>query len=584
MSPAPPLAGLTETTLDRGVRMLGFPYALHPLFSQLQAGKPITIAVLGASVGQNGGCLHQQGKRCMEFRGKGHTPVGFAVRLLRYINQTWPADHRINNAALDGTGVEHISRCIAGAVAHSGAHLVIAEWGSMALHTTHSLPSIERVARIILSQPSPPVLLHLSVHEWCSQRVTPRSLYTVGDVLKGSLRNWIYPDTPWAAVEEESTRVSRHYGHPSLSVHAALAPHVLSGEAGFSLRDITGDDCLHPVNGRRGVDYVEALLVHWLERARRLWRMAHRERRDLLQPPRAGRMGGSSVLPPPLHPSNEGTRFDTRCYAFVHERMTRASQMIMARAAWCSHSETADPAHEGLQTSVHDAVADRLADKQLLSDVHWSGGGASQRAAAACWASEHASCKLEPSGGKGGRASPQPQRDKAQAAYEAFVSRPPHRWFHCGISLGARRRKISDGVVAVVPGATLRARVDPIESAEAEVRLEHLVSYEGMGTVRLECSRGCECHEQLIDAHRTNGIRNVSVFLSHTFTARAPRRQHAALAERKGKQPMACELLLTLLERTSSGAHKFKVRSITVTGALPMLDGHGGSNTTPPGR
>ena len=54
-------------------------------------------------MGQNGGCLDQRGKRCMGYRGDRGTPVGFAVRLLHHINRTWPAAHRINNAALDGT-------------------------------------------------------------------------------------------------------------------------------------------------------------------------------------------------------------------------------------------------------------------------------------------------------------------------------------------------------------------------------------------------------------------------------------------------------------------------------------------------
>ena len=36
----------------------------------------------------------------MGYRGIGNTPTGFAVRLLRHINRTFPADHRITNAAL----------------------------------------------------------------------------------------------------------------------------------------------------------------------------------------------------------------------------------------------------------------------------------------------------------------------------------------------------------------------------------------------------------------------------------------------------------------------------------------------------
>ena len=152
----------------------------------------------------------------------------------------------------------------------------------MAMHTAWALPSIERAARALLGRPNPPVLVHLSVHEWCSQRVMPRSLYRVGDVLKGSLRQWVFPDTPWAAVEEESTRVSRHYGQAAVSVHAALSPHVLNHEPGFDLDDITGPDCLHPVNGKHGIEFVEALLTHWFDAAHSLWRHASANAKYLL--------------------------------------------------------------------------------------------------------------------------------------------------------------------------------------------------------------------------------------------------------------------------------------------------------------
>ena len=66
--PPPPVPNLPEVTLDRGLHAIGSPRAIHPLFSQLHAGEPIVIGVLGASVGQNAGCLDQGRKRCMMFK------------------------------------------------------------------------------------------------------------------------------------------------------------------------------------------------------------------------------------------------------------------------------------------------------------------------------------------------------------------------------------------------------------------------------------------------------------------------------------------------------------------------------------
>ena len=553
---------LSEATLDRGVRLLGTPQALHGLFNRLHAGKGITIGVLGASVAQNAGCLDQPGKRCMGYRGIRNTPVGFAIRLLRHINHTWPAaDHRINNSALDGTGADHIARCIVG---HMPMHtdVVIVEWGSMALHTVMSMPSMERVERVLLSRPSPPLVLHLSIHEWCSQRMSPRKLYRVGDVLLGSLKNWVFPDTPWAAVEDESTRIARYYGQASVSVHAALAPHVLSGETGFDLEDITGVDCLHPVNGRFGIDYVEQLLVHWFDRAHRLWQYVRSERRDLLY--RGSR--GARSLPPCLHQANADDRADSRCYAFTHETTARNAQYIMARVEWCSHSGAAPHA--------------------LSFASRWSRGAASQaelkRSASqtvvirhdeACWSAPHGVCPQQMEHTSHGR--PGSKRDDkaaarvatSQAAYQAFIRSPPKHWFYCHVSLGERKRKISSGVVALVPGVELRARVDAIPSRVAEVRVEHLVSYEGMGMVQVACLGGCRCAPQVIDAHKVDGIRNVSIFDSYSFSV------HGLSQERQHGRQASCEFVLTVLEHTRSSGHKFKVRTITLTSQLPTGSG-----------
>ena len=94
-------------------------------------------------------------------------------------------------------------------------------------------------------------------------------------------------------------------------------------------------------------------------------------------------------------------------------------------------------------------------------------------------------------------------------------------------------------------------------------------SYEGMGIARLECVDACECEPQRMDAHKTNEIRNVSVFETHRFAVRASRL-------RAPREQWHCELALTLLEQTSSGKTKFKIRSITVTSELP----HAAAGTT----
>ena len=74
-----------------------------------------------------------------------------------------------------------------------------------------------------------------------------------------------------------------------------------------------------------------------------------------------------------------------------------------------------------------------------------------------------------------------------------------------------------------------------------------------MGVVSVRCVSGCSCDMQRIDAHRVDAHRNVSVFLQHSFELRGAGAR--------------CELQLQVLPETSSGGHKFKVRTVTLAAA-----------------
>ena len=141
----------------------------------------------------------------------------------------------------------------------------------------------------------------------------------------------------------------------------------------------------------------------------------------------------------------------------------------------------------------------------------------------------------------------------------------PSEWLYCYKSLAKttsdaelRRRKVSPGVVAFVPGALLRFVVDtvmtddgrPSPAARLRIGLEFLVSYEQMGVATLRCRRHCACSDQRIDAHQVSAIHNESVFKQHHFIITGA---HSA-----------CMMELEVASSTSSGLHKFKVRSLTV--------------------
>ena len=95
----------------RSVVELGSAVGLRPFFDQLHRGDSVSIGLLGASVGQSGGCLNQPYKRCMLYRGvhpslDGYEPTrsGFLLQLFDAINRSWPhPQHAVFNAATDGT-------------------------------------------------------------------------------------------------------------------------------------------------------------------------------------------------------------------------------------------------------------------------------------------------------------------------------------------------------------------------------------------------------------------------------------------------------------------------------------------------
>ena len=394
---------LDEPTLDRAITLLGNGRGLDPLFKTLHAGEPIVMGVFGASVAQNAGCLDQPHKRCIWYSGKRNVSVGhgwpkkrpfkgFAVRFLDHINAKFPhKHHQINNSALDATPAQAALPCLFSHLP-SRLHLVVLEFGSMATHL--DLTAVEGVIRSLLSLDPPPALLLLSVQEWCTQRVTPRALYRVGQLLTGqSTRDNIYPDTPWSRAETETRRVCHAYGQACISVHRALEPLVYSNQTGFELHDIVGSDCLHPMNGRWGVDYVSQILTHWFDRAHESWtRIKAGAPRLLKQAP----------LPAPLHEVNR-KQSSSRCYGF--KSLLDSSAQALHPITWCSHEKTARM--NGMAECLHGG---RYEEHTCPSSIHRQG-------------------------------------PKGAAAYNVFMDAPPKYWFYCRYTLSraAAQKKISPG-------------------------------------------------------------------------------------------------------------------------------------------
>ena len=74
-----------------------------------------------------------------------------------------------------------------------------------------------------------------------------------------------------------------------------------------------------------------------------------------------------------------------------------------------------------------------------------------------------------------------------------------------------------------------------------------------MGIAAIRCVGTCGCGLQRVNAHKTDAHRNVSVFLQHSFDILG------GTAD--------CALQLQVLKESTSGGHKFKVRTVTISTA-----------------
>ena len=118
----------------------------------------------------------------------------------------------------------------------------------------------------------------------------------------------------------------------------------------------------------------------------------------------------------------------------------------------------------------------------------------------------------------------------------------------------------SSNTARLAPGRRPRAAAAPLNAAvrdhalnsSALAHLVYLQSYEHMGVAQISCAAGCTCEPLVIDAHSTARRDSLE-------TVARPLRVHWGAGSR------ACALRATVMPRTSSGEHKFKVTALVVT-------------------
>ncbi|GFR50050.1 hypothetical protein Agub_g12101 [Astrephomene gubernaculifera] len=108
------------------------------------------------------------------------------------------------------------------------------------------------------------------------------------------------------------------------------------------------------------------------------------------------------------------------------------------------------------------------------------------------------------------------------------------------------------GYVSYAPGSKLVLRVGTERpsvrpASRIPVLIHYLGSYEFMGTVLVTCQSGCTCNPREIDG-------TIARRVSQTFFAQV-----------EASQAEVCDIVITLLDKTTSNGHHFKVSGIVVS-------------------
>ena len=547
---AEPTYHLEKAAVERSITKAGDASAL---LSRLNAGKPISIGILGASVAEQGGCLTQPGKECQRYDGVSmtwpgwgpHRPfMGYLVRFFHWINATWPhAHHSIFNGAQSAKPL-YVSLPCLDLYAPQNLDLVVLE----PLSSGHINADVERIVRALLSRPRPPVLVFLLVPLWYGNDLGVQANVSRGSVSAcntnrrnavtfGMVPRSAFPEQPtgavaastWrsGAVAHSSTSYSRGEGHmmelcaryglSCLSMYAALAEGVRAGRPGYSMLDIAGD-CLHPMHGTLGTEYVTDVLIHWVYSTAREAAAA----RASGGANGAGARGvqrwarsAATVLPAPVEPRAGAPVASSACYTLEH-------------------------AHHG----------------------GWLGGDRANKFSLPWYTAACPEAGCSPAQAERARESPTAVEcpnpvDRAALARVLTPEGMPHVWMYCYVALNPTNPKRSPGVVALRPGATLYVplpvgHVGATDGDGVCLSLLYLSSYEEMGIARLRCHRGCACEEHLADAYATELFhgRNASVFREFKFRARVLNATDACVVEAR------------VDERSSSAGHKFKISDV----------------------
>ena len=446
---------------------------------------------------------------------------GYWVRWFDWLQSAYPhQNHTLFNGGRDATPVQVLLPCLYAYVPPK-VDLVFLELGSMLYHHAKDNGALEAVVRKLLALEPRPTIAFVTVPLWCKCRPFCRVSAPFGIKKLPNYSYTLLDDSHRATTHTESAVIERtldaicqHYHLSCISLRSAIYPQVALGLPGFHPRDIAGD-CLHPVHGKKGFDYITELLIHWSEQSSRAastsaagttgsrprmrgrsgryalagandlpgrrqeralagsplefsGHKAHRVERRLTKEASRGSKGAASLvaplqlareLPPPLRPTAKHMATGSAsCFGLegLGSRGTSNGRNLLT-VPWRTAHCPLFPAAEATATTSNAAALRGLptAYRAQCTSVDLT-----------------APCPKGQGKGGGWRGATLPV------------------WVHCTHALGPNR-KPSPGVLALQPGALLYLPLElafvsaTVDRKEISISLLHLTSYEGMGVARL---------------------------------------------------------------------------------------------------
>lgn len=245
-APAWPPAAVLERSVPRSIPLNST--SLRRALSRLRAGKPLVVTAIGMSnTVAYGGCY---GAGCHSRKGapgaKERRETGWARSFLAALNESFPhTRHALYNRAFGASNPRSVTTCLAGHLAPR-TDILLVDFNLMGWEAEEQ----ERLARTAALLPRPPLVIFLSLPNWCPNP----TVYAPRGERRGRRRPYgVLRDEMLAAcaasmragrisasdpVAESVARVASYYGGLSVSMFDALAPLVEPWRAAVP-RDLT---------------------------------------------------------------------------------------------------------------------------------------------------------------------------------------------------------------------------------------------------------------------------------------------------------------------------------------------------------